>query len=122
MSVFDQIRPSVLTVDVAGLDLWLPSLLLKPYGIDAYECSQEWEVISTLLEIDIDLVMVNPYAHGIDTHHLKTWIGNLNLINPPRIAAYAFKHQLHGLHKLGIKHWICKPLKSANPILELLNR
>lgn len=120
MPVIHPSWPTVVVVDDEGLDLWLPGMLLEPYHVNTVECRLEWELISVMLQTSIDLMLLNPYAHGVDAASLKNWIGNFDLKTPKIIAAYVASGQAVNLQRLGMQTVLQKPLKSAIAMLSLL--
>ena len=120
MPVINQGWPTVVVVDDEGLDLWVPGMLLKPYNINTVECHLEWELISVMLQTPIDLLLLNPYALGVDAASLKNWIGNFDLQTPKIIAAYLSIGQAVNLKRLEMQTVVYKPLKSAATMLKLL--
>ena len=120
MPVIHEGWPTVVVVDDEGLDLWVPGMLLKPYNINMVECSLEWELISVMLQTPINLMLLNPYALGVDAASLKNLIGNFDLQTPKIIAAYLMSGQTANLQRLGMQTVLHKPLKSAAAMLRLL--
>jgi response regulator RpfG family c-di-GMP phosphodiesterase len=112
--------PSVLVVDDAGLDLWVPGLLLRPHGVKVVECSQEWRAISAMLESNIDLMLLNPYCRSMDATSLLNWMHNLSHKKPKLVCFYVAKDQYLNMHGLSSQALVYKPLKTADGLMKLL--
>jgi len=81
--------PTLLIIDANGLDLWLPGLLLRPYGFTVHETTTTWNAIAHIIEYDIDIVFINIWYKYAGFVELVDFIKTQKLRKTPLLASYA---------------------------------
>lgn len=107
---------NILVVDDRGINRLLPGLILRPFGLQVFECSDGYEVLSMIREKEISGVLLDISMPGVSGIDVLKMIRSDPLCRKVKVfayTAYATSEDEAELIDLGFDAVLIKPITSS---------